>query len=391
LDEVGVSGATNSQMELHAVITAMEAIQDHRFRTDLLEQATKIDIYTDSRYVVDNLNKAMFEWPKTGWMNRGWPPVANADLWKELVRQLVKLSKMKRVEIKWGKGHSANNPHNKVADKLAKESAKRPVRPPLATVAVRRKKTSKTLELGSVTMLGQRLTIPIVTAEYLAGQKVHKYMYEVMSRRSPFYGNVDVAYSEDGLMRAGHTYRVTMNEDANYPQIARCHREVDRAAVATSKKETGAVMKPSRVVLAAVAILVAALSSSSVAASTTRLPGFHSPSGNIKCLYVPGRPTVLRCKIAHADYAQSLQNRCMSRASLDWHGFELNATREGLVTCSGGILYNPNTQRPSYVNLPYGKTWRQGVFTCRSRVSGVTCRNREGHGLFISRQAWRTW
>ena len=52
-------------------------------------------------------------------------------------------------------------------------------------------------------------------------------MYEVMSRRSPFYGSVDVAYSEGGLLRAGHTYRVTMNEDANYPQIAKCHREVE--------------------------------------------------------------------------------------------------------------------------------------------------------------------
>jgi hypothetical protein len=99
---------------------------------------------------------------------------------------------------------------------------------------------------------------------------------------------------------------------------------------------------------------------------------------------------VLRCQIARADYAKTLQNRCMSGPSVDWHGFELRASGKGSVTCSGGILYNPDTQRPSYVTLQYGRSWRRGPFTCRSRIGGVTCRNRAGHELFVSRQAWRT-
>lgn len=231
LEEAGFSGATSNQMELFAVITALKEIQGRRFRSDLLEQANRIDLYTDSTYVVANLDKAIFEWPKTGWMTRGGTPVANANLWEELVRQLRKLRKIKRVEVKWGKGHSANNPHNKVADKLAKESAKRAVRPPVAVVAVRRKKSSKTLQPGSVEMLGQRLTIRIVTAQYLPKQRVHKFTYEVMSRRSPFSGNVAAAYSDDGRMRAGHTYHVTMNRNSRYPQIAKCHREVRAAGL----------------------------------------------------------------------------------------------------------------------------------------------------------------
>ena len=44
-----------------------------------------------------------------------------------------------------------------------------------------------------------------------------------------------------------------------------------------------------------------------------------------------------------------------------------------------------------YVDLPYGRTWRHGAFSCASRVTGVTCRNRAGHGLFVSRQSWRAW
>ena len=235
LEEPGVAGATNNQMELLAVITALRAIQDRRFRTDLLEQATRIDLYTDSLYVVDNLGKAMFEWPHTRWMTRSGSPVANADLWRDLVRELIRLKKTKLIEIKWGKGHSADNPHNKVVDKLAKASAKGIVRRPLVNVAVRRKKSVSKLEPGCVEMLGQRLTIRIVTAQYLSTQKVHKYTYEVMSRGSPFYRKVDVAYSDDVRMRAGHTYHVTMNDDAGYPRIAKCHREVDQTASAAAK------------------------------------------------------------------------------------------------------------------------------------------------------------
>jgi ribonuclease HI len=226
LTELGVAGATNNQMELLAVITALRKMQSPRFRTDLLDAATRVDVYTDSQYVVDNIGSAMFEWPHTRWMTRAGHPVANAELWKDLVRELSKVKKMKLVEIKWGKGHSRDNPHNKLVDKLAKASAMRPVRPPLVNVAVRRKKTASELEPGSVEMLGQRLTIRIVTAQYLSTQKVHKYMYEVMSRGSPFYGKADIAYSTEVGMRPGHTYFVTMNSDQSYPQITKCHREV---------------------------------------------------------------------------------------------------------------------------------------------------------------------
>jgi ribonuclease HI len=226
MDEPGVSSATNNQMELLAVITAMREIQKPRFRTDLLAEATKIDIYTDSQYVVGNIYNACFVWPKLRWMTRDGPPVQNAELWKDLVRELVKLRKLKPVNIEWGKGHSADNPHNKVADKLAKASAARPIREPRSPASVRRKKTDRSTELGSVEMKGQRLTIRIISAEYLLTQRVHKYRYEVVSHRSAYAGNVDVAYSNDALMRPGHTYRVTMNANQNYPMIVKRHLEV---------------------------------------------------------------------------------------------------------------------------------------------------------------------
>jgi hypothetical protein len=122
-------------------------------------------------------------------------------------------------------------------------------------------------------------------------------------------------------------------------------------------------------------------------AALTLLPGIRTPSHNISCYAT----NVLRCDIAHADYAAALQSGCITGPSLDWHGFELSATAKGLVECSGGILYDPDTQRPSYVTLAYGKTWRHGAYSCSSRTTGLTCTNRRGHGLFISRQSWRAW
>jgi ribonuclease HI len=219
--EPGVQRGTNNQMELLAVITALKEIQGRRFRTDLLQLATKVDIYTDSQYVVDNQNRAIFEWPKNKWMKKGGPPVRNAELWQDLVRELVRLRRIKRVEIKWAKGHSSGNPHNKAADALAKESANRPVRPQLVPGTIRRKKSAERTEQGSVGMLGQRLKIRIIGADYLKPQKINEYRYEVMSPRSSYYGKVDFAYSEDAGMRPTHVYLVTMNRDQSYPMIAK--------------------------------------------------------------------------------------------------------------------------------------------------------------------------
>jgi hypothetical protein len=144
------------------------------------------------------------------------------------------------------------------------------------------------------------------------------------------------------------------------------------------------------------AVIAAGVASAVAAATPKPIPGIRSPSGNIWCLFVPpAHGTVtpnLLCTIGQADYSAALQRRCSSPPTgLDWHGFELTAAHKGGFSCSGGILYDPGTERPTYTTLPYGKTWRHGPFTCASRVTGVTCTSDRGHGLFVSRQSWRGW
>ena len=169
------------------------------------------------------------------------------------------------------------------------------------------------------------------------------------------------------------------------------HRSSPEQAALNDFVRSRAYARPvPRAILFGLALLAVCVPSA--AAAATRLPGFHSPSGNIKCLYLPNEPMLL-CHIGQASYAKTLQALCIgpSGTGVDWHGFTLGATKAGQVNSYGGIQYNPTTQRPSYVNQPYGTSWRHGAFTCASRITGVTCRNARGHGLFISRESWRAW
>jgi len=139
------------------------------------------------------------------------------------------------------------------------------------------------------------------------------------------------------------------------------------------------------------ATLACCLAAGSAAAATTPIQGVRTPSANISCLDLPGPAHALHCELRSATYAGALQRHCAAVAGLDWHGFELGPDAKARVTCSGGILYSPDTQRPVYRTLAYGRTWRHGGFTCSSARTGLTCRDGHGHGLFLSRESWRAW
>ncbi len=226
---LGHRGATNNQMELQACIEALDHLMRGRTQIDL-GRFRKIVIRTDSMYVSENHKIALFQWSANRWRTRDGRPVDNAGQWKDLLKKIH--STGKRVEIEWVKGHK-DSVHNKAADKVARRSAKGHTKPPLRPVSVRRKITDKSVERGSVKMLGQELTIHIITCERLRIQRVWKHKYEVMSDSSPFKGNVDFAYS-DHLLRDGRYYLVRFNDDDANPTILECLEEVDRPGSASS-------------------------------------------------------------------------------------------------------------------------------------------------------------
>lgn len=217
----GYKGATNNQMELYACVAALK---EARGSYDL-RSFNSIEIFTDSQYVADNYLSAMFTWPSNKWRNRDGRPIANADIWKEFVKLIKKVTPL-RVNVHWVKGHGKDE-HNKAADKLARKSAKNPLNPPLTVVDVRRKQTDKSVEIGSVEMRGQRLCVRIITSEYWKVQKLVKYKYEVLSKGSKYSGNVDIIFSNKD-MRAGHHYEVVVNKETSNPRITKVLRELER-------------------------------------------------------------------------------------------------------------------------------------------------------------------
>ena len=51
-------------------------------------------------------------------------------------------------------------------------------------------------------------------------------------------------------------------------------------------------------------------------------------------------------------------------------------------TCAGDTVDDPRMPI-----LRYGHMWRRGAFVCASRLTGVTCPNRAGHGFVLAREA----
>jgi ribonuclease HI len=229
----GCLGGNNQEMELTACVEALKVLAGHGSPIDL-ERFSKIVIYTDSAFVHKHFRTAIFQWSRNKWMRQSGPPVLHAELWKEL---LAAVSRLRRVglpvDIEWVRGKSSR--HTKLADRLAKDSAKRPFGRAPTVRAVRRKRSPKSVEPGSVPVEGQEVEIQIITAEYQRVQRCCRYKYEVMSEDSPYLGNVDFVFSDEAL-RSRHIYRVRLNEDPVYPQIAEVLEVVgaaQRAADAT--------------------------------------------------------------------------------------------------------------------------------------------------------------
>lgn len=100
-----VENTTNNQMELLACIQALKA----------LKQPCKVDLYSDSAYVVNCfLQGWITNWKLNGWKGANKKPVKNIELWQTL-DQLCFIH-----EITWHKvkGH-ADNVFNNRCDQLA--------------------------------------------------------------------------------------------------------------------------------------------------------------------------------------------------------------------------------------------------------------------------------
>lgn len=212
----GYAGATQNQMELEAPVQALK-VATGRHPPFERSRYRKIVIKTDATYVAENFGTAVAVWSRNGWKTREGKPVDNASQWKELVRLAVLSSKQgKRVSIVWVPGKKS--PRTKRVDKLAKASAKEASSRQLKPAEVRRKRTAEPIEIGTVGMGGQVMTIHIFKSEYQRLHGLSKYWYSVVSKDSPYHGRASVIYSALHEFRR-RAYRVRVNDDTANPQI----------------------------------------------------------------------------------------------------------------------------------------------------------------------------
>jgi ribonuclease HI len=112
----GFARTTNNRMEVIAAIMALEA----------LRESCSVDLYTDSRYLRDAVEKGwLAAWKKNGWQTAGKKPVKNRDLWERLGPLLVRHG----VRLHWLAGH-AGHAENETMDDLARREAAKTGLPP---------------------------------------------------------------------------------------------------------------------------------------------------------------------------------------------------------------------------------------------------------------------
>ena len=125
---------TNNRMELLAVIEGIASTPSDR----------KIKVYSDSKYVVDTLNK-------------NWKRKANLDLWEKLDQQIHN----RNIEYIWIKGH-ANNTHNEEADNIAQQEANNIAQNPPTSTNLSH--TDKTGKISMVDISNKNTTLRIAKA-----------------------------------------------------------------------------------------------------------------------------------------------------------------------------------------------------------------------------------
>jgi hypothetical protein len=127
---------------------------------------------------------------------------------------------------------------------------------------------------------------------------------------------------------------------------------------------------------------LATASSSKTRTSKDTYIDFRMPSNNIFCAYIVSSSPY--AKYLRCDIMSGLEPKPSSRGCVEGSrgvSADINVTGKAMYPCSSDTVYNKHAYK-----LNYGKTWRRGGFTCKSKKTGLRCTNKSRHGFFLSRQ-----
>jgi ribonuclease HI len=108
------NSTTNNRMEMLAVISALEWVQNNRVQGPMT-------IASDSQYVIKGITLWIGGWMRNGWKTSAKKPVENQDLWQ----RMWDLSKTHSgITWQWVRGHNGH-PENERVDALARMAVRR--------------------------------------------------------------------------------------------------------------------------------------------------------------------------------------------------------------------------------------------------------------------------
>jgi hypothetical protein len=138
-------------------------------------------------------------------------------------------------------------------------------------------------------------------------------------------------------------------------------------------------------------IAIVGTSTGTAPASPPKYGSFKTPSRNIVCGYSIDQhgKASMECGIKSGLKPPPPRIHCDAGDPSDKRIGLTETGRARPVLCAGdpGPLL-PQIEAKAVV-LRYGTKIRIAGITCSSAITGLTCKNRSGHGFFMSRQSWR--
>jgi ribonuclease HI len=107
---------TNNKMELEGVIQGLIQVNEY-VKQNNINNSLEIHVYTDSKYVIEGIEKWVVGWKARGWKKADNKAPENLDFWMRL-DQLVEEN---RPICHWIKGHQGH-PQNEFCDQLANKA-----------------------------------------------------------------------------------------------------------------------------------------------------------------------------------------------------------------------------------------------------------------------------
>ncbi len=211
--DFGCDESSNNRMELLACIRVLKWIRE----SGPWSGVSRVQIFTDSQYVKDNLGRAR-GWKSNDWRNQHGEPRENPDLWKQLLSAHTKTGIT--VHFEWTLGKKT--PVLKRVDRAAKAAATRGG--PDTDRGYKPGTIARSMVKGSAARFPAKGQLAVIRPyrKNILGKGEEKVRFDILSEESQTYVESCYAFATTALaaeLHRQHGYRVRFNDNPKYPQI----------------------------------------------------------------------------------------------------------------------------------------------------------------------------